>query len=66
MDGAPKVIAYERTLGDERLVVACSFDEGPCALADLGIAGCEVLLGTYDDAPSAGTLRPYEAVVWRG
>ena len=64
-DGAPKVIAYERTLGDERLVVVCSFDEAPCATADLGVAGYEVLLGTYDDAPSTNELRPYEAVVWR-
>ena len=65
-DAAPKVIAYERTLGDERLVVACSFDDAPCRLADLGTDGCEVLLGNYDDAPAAGELRPYEAVVWRG
>ena len=64
-DGAPKVIAYERMLGDERLVVACSFDDAPCALADLGVADYEVLLGTYDDAPAAGELRPFEAVVWR-
>lgn len=64
-DGAPKVIAYERALGDERLVVACSFDGAPCTLADLGVEGYEVLLGTYDDAPAAGELRPYEAVVWR-
>lgn len=64
-DGAPKVIAYERTLGDERLVVACSFDEAPCALADLGTEGYEVLLGTYGDAPEPGTLRAFEAVVWR-
>lgn len=64
-DGAPKVIAYERALGDERLVVACSFDGAPCTLADLGVADYEVLLATYDDAPAAGELRPYEAVVWR-
>ena len=65
-DAAPKVIAYERTLGDERLVVACSFDDAPCRLADLGADGCEALLGNYDDAPAAGELRPHEAVVWRG
>ena len=64
-DGAPKVIAYERALGDERLVVACSFDGAPCTLADLGVADYEVLLATHDDAPAAGELRPYEAVVWR-
>ncbi|OUO32478.1 DUF3459 domain-containing protein [Olsenella sp. An290] len=63
---APKVIAYERTLGDERLVVACSFDERPCQLADLGTAGLAVVMGNYDDAPAAGALRPFEAVVWHG
>ena len=62
--GAPAAIAFERMLGERRLVVACSFDEEPCALADLGCAGTEVLLGNYADAPSDGTLRPYEAVVW--
>ena len=63
---APKVIAYERTLGDERLVVACSFDERPCQLADLGTEGLAVVMGNYDDAPAAGALRPFEAVVWHG
>ena len=63
---APKVIAYERTLGDERLVVACSFDERPCQLADLGTEGLTVLMGNYDAAPAAGELRPFEAVVWHG
>ena len=62
---APKVIAYERTLGDERLVVACSFADAPCRLADLGVEKYEVVLGNYDDAPAPGALRPYEAVVWR-
>lgn len=62
--GAPAAIAFERTLGEQRLVVACSFDDEACALADLGCAGAEVLLGNYADAPSDGTLRPYEAVVW--
>ena len=62
---APKVIAFERVLGDERLVVACSFDDAPCWLADLGAEKYEVLLGNYADAPVPGELRPYEAVVWK-
>lgn len=62
--GAPKAIAFERTLGERRLVVACSFDDAPCELADLGTDGAEVLLGNYEDAPAARALRPYEAVVW--
>ena len=61
---APKVIAYERSLGEKRLVVACSFDERGCELADLGVEGMGRLVGNYDDVPRSGTLRPYEAVVW--
>ena len=61
---APKVIAFERTLGERRIVVACSFDAEPCALADLGTGGAEVLLDNYADGPVEGTLRPFEAVVW--
>ena len=61
---APKVVAFERTLGEKRLVVACSFDDAPCELADLGCDGLPVLLGTYDDAPTPALLRPHEAVVW--
>ena len=62
---APKVIAFERVLGDERLVVACSFDDAPCRLSGLGAEKYEVLLGNYADAPAPGELRPYEAVVWK-
>ena len=40
---APKVIAYERTLGERRVVVACSFDAEPCSIADLGVSGAAVL-----------------------
>ena len=61
---APKVIAFERALGERRLVAACSFDDEPCELADLGADGMTVLLGNYADGPTAGVLRPYEAVVW--
>ena len=61
---APKVIAFERTLGKMRLVVACSFDERPCELADLGLEGYGRLLGNYDDGPEPGRLRPFEAVAW--
>lgn len=63
--GAEKVIAYERTLGDQRLVVACNFsgDKTPAIDAAL-VTGGEVLVGNYDDAPVAGTLRPWEAVAY--
>ena len=62
---APKVLAFERVLGDERLVVACSFDSEPCRIAGLGTGGYEVLVCNYDSVPVPGELRPYEAVVWR-
>ena len=58
-----KVIAYERTLGDERLVVQCNFsgEEQPA----LATEGGELLVGNYDEP--AGVLRPWEAVayIWR-
>ncbi len=58
-----KVIAYERTLGDVRVLVQCNYsgDEVP----SLGTAGGEILIGNYDE-PS-DMLRPWEAVayIWR-
>lgn len=63
-----KVIAYERTLGDTRLVVLCNFSGVQTPAVDVAlVAGGEVLVGNYDDVPDAGTLRPWEAVayVWR-
>ena len=59
-----KVIAYERTLGDTRVVVQCNFsrDEQPA----LATEGSEVLVSNYADE-SAGVLRPWEgtARIWR-
>lgn len=59
-----KVIAYERTLGDTRVVVQCNFsgDEQPA----LATEGSEVLVSNYEDE-SAGVLRPWEgtARIWR-
>lgn len=61
-----KVIAYERTLGDERILVQCNFsgDEQPALPAD----GGEVLVGNWDDSATDGrVLRPWEAIahIWR-
>ncbi len=70
-EAAPKVICYERTLGDARLVAICSFDAEPCRVAAgaLGLAGMERLAGSYDDAPAQGAdgmldLRPHEGVAY--
>ena len=60
-----KVIAYERTLGDERVVVQCNFsgEEQPA----LALEGGEVLISNYDEDAKADVLRPWEAtaLIWR-
>lgn len=68
--GAPNVIAFERVLGDERVVAICSFDGEGCVVdADsLGVAACdEVLLSTHGGMgeliDGALGLRPYEALL---
>ena len=68
-DGAPKVIAFERALGDARLVTVCSFDEGGCRVEDIDLAGMKVRIGSYDDVAAPGedsalALRPFEAAVF--
>lgn len=64
---AKKVICFERTLGERRLVVACSFDAEPCEVA-VDVAGMKPLLGSYDDAPTCSngalSLRPHEGVTF--
>ena len=65
-----KIIAYERSLGDERLVVLCSFDEGELALpAELADGAREVLIGNYARSldkiartDGSLTLRPFEVL----
>ena len=57
--GSDAVIAYERTLGDERVVVQCNFSgvEQPA----VGDGGGEVLICNYDEPRDTATLRPWEA-----
>lgn len=66
VDGAgDKVIAYERTLDDVRVLVQCNFcGEEQRALPT---EGGEVLIGNYDAPAGADILRPWEAVahIWR-
>ncbi|MDO5456357.1 MAG: alpha,alpha-phosphotrehalase [Eubacteriales bacterium] len=62
--GTADVIAYERTLGDEKLTVYCNlrgYDVAVQGLVDL--AGKELLIGNYASAGEDGVLRPYEARV---
>ena len=58
---------YERTLDGERIGVAVSFARHPIRFrlpAPWLAAAPELLLGNYPDAV-LGTLRPYEAQVWK-
>ena len=68
--GNDRVIAYERTLGKQRLTVVCSFSahrETICAeLADMLQRG-SVLIGNYTERSEPDSLRPFEAaaVLWQ-
>ena len=61
---AAQVIAYERELDGERVVVQCNFsgDEQPAIACE----GGEVLVSNYDGRVD-GVLRPWEAtaIIWR-
>lgn len=69
-DAAPKAIAFERTLGDVRVVTVCSFDDAACSVGNLGVGdGYRLLVGNYDDEPGRTgdggfILRPCEGVVY--
>ena len=61
------VIAYERTLGTERLVVLCNFRGREVSLKEKSLQdyqaeGLHKVLGNYEDVGQA--LRPYEVVVF--
>ena len=60
--GTDDVIAYERTLGDEKLTVYCNLREYEVPFADL--AEGEVMISNYAaDELSDNMLKPYEARV---
>jgi len=60
-----KVIAYERTLGNTRVLVQCNFsgEEQPALPTESG----EILVGNYEEPRTGDVLRPWEAVahIWR-
>lgn len=63
-----ELYAYTRTLGEEKLLVACNFTDGEVPFEVPGeFAAGEILIGNYADAAMKErmTLRPYEAVVAR-
>lgn len=60
------IYAYERTLGEEKLIVFCNFSENTreVQLPEEFVNG-EILIANYDNASVSTTLtlRPYEAIV---
>ena len=63
----PSVFAYERTYGDEKLLVVCNFYKNEVEWNSLReLDGYEVILGNYQDQMIKDekiTLRPYEAMM---
>ena len=63
-----KQYVYERTLGEERILVVCSFSHvrtGYRLPEHWRGRECALLLDNYPGAAAEGELRPYEAQVWR-
>ena len=57
------VFAYIRTLGDEKMLVACNFTENPVAFnVPEAFRNGKRLIGNYDSYDCSGMLRPYEGV----
>ena len=64
--GSDKVIAYERTLGSEKLTVVCSLSPGEETIS-FGLPAGKTLISNYDGpAPDPHTLRPFEAAAVLG
>ena len=63
--GHDSILAYERTLGQEKLTVYCSVsgEELPLA-APVSLDGKQILLSSYEDQPTGAVtaLRPYESI----
>ena len=58
-----KILAYERTLGNEKLIVICNFSPDEKILKKISVEG-DILISNYNDKNKNGVLRPYEAVVY--
>lgn len=61
-----EIYAYTRTLNDEQILVVCNFtDHGvPCPLLN-DWQNTELLISNYNTPGNPGSLRPFEAVVYR-
>ena len=53
------VIAYERTLGEQKLTVFCNLRDHEVPVQ--GIPDGEILISNYAQAGDGGVLRPFEA-----
>jgi oligo-1,6-glucosidase len=61
----PALFVYTRTLGDESLLVVCNFSESEQAYEiPEAYADAPILIANYPDKAPAGTIRPWEAVVF--
>lgn len=69
----PHIFAYERTLGNEKMVVVCNFYDTETTFTypewadDVKNKNISILLSNYNDSSkdlSQVTLRPYEAVIY--
>ena len=62
----PALFVYTRTLENESLLVVCNFSEQEQAYTTPAeYRDAEILIANYADTAPAGTLRPWEAVVYR-
>ena len=62
----PELFVYTRTLGDESLLVVCNFSGREQAYEiPAEYKNAEILIANYPDKTPAGTVRPWEAVVYR-
>ena len=58
--GSEKVFAYERTLGNDKIVVICNFSDKDETISGIDVKG-SILIGNYSG--SHKIMRPYEALV---
>jgi oligo-1,6-glucosidase len=61
----PSVYAFTRTLRDDRLLVLANFSSAPQTVDLPGGAGTVVLSNYPDEPTKVGSLRPWEAVIYR-
>ena len=61
-----EIYAYTRTLNDEQILVVCNFTDHdvPCPLLN-DWQNTELLISNYNTPGNPGSLRPFEAVVYR-